>query len=490
MLSIQKVQFIFNMTKVFSNVRLLNLVLLVLSVLGASVTLVYVFSNFDNFLILFLTLICITIYFLILLTVVFRSGNLNKTTRLLDVERDKQRVEIDYLNHELKLSKHSENLMFDFLPQLVWKAESNGTANYYNLRWDDFIGDEFRKAEGEKWIAFVHPDDVEATQNTWDQCVASGEKYQTKYRLRRHDGTYKWFLARGIPVKDENGAIIQWFGTCTDIEEQISKSQDLEMHVNQRTQELKLLNERLQKSNKDLEQFAYVASHDLQEPLRKIQAFTERLLKKYRSLMPEQGQEYMDRMQKASKRMQNLINDLLIYSRVSTKQVAYTPVDLNNLMMNVIDDLEVAIKESRASIQIEQLPSIKGNEAQLSQLFQNLIKNSIKFSKDNEDPNIHIYVDQQPEKDEQLAHYHKYDGKYTVIHVKDNGIGFDTQYINKIFNIFQRLHGRNEYEGTGIGLAVCRRVVENHGGRITADSQFGLGSVFKIILPDDKNETV
>lgn len=233
-------------------------------------------------------------------------------------------------------------------------------------------------------------------------------------------------------------------------------------------EELELYSKALEISNNDLEQFAYVASHDLQEPLRKIQSFGERLKSKDADNLSEQGKDYVNRMNNAASRMQNLINDLLLISRISTTSQKFIQVDLNKIFNEVISDLEVTIEKNQVKIEKENLPTIEADPTQIRQLFQNLISNSIKFRKE-EPPVVKIYSK-------------KLNEHFIQLFFEDKGIGFDEKYLGKIFTIFQRLEGQ-KYEGSGIGLSVCKKIVQRHEGDITAKSQIGEGTTFIITLP-------
>jgi signal transduction histidine kinase len=239
---------------------------------------------------------------------------------------------------------------------------------------------------------------------------------------------------------------------------------------------------RLNTSNRELEQFAYVASHDLQEPLRKISAFAELLSDQYKDKLHGDGEIYIDRITNSSQRMRSLITDLLNYSRVS-RTTTTEPVNLNSLVGNVKDDLEILIKEKRARIDHSPLPIVTGNNLEFRQLFQNLISNSLKFSKPGVDPVITIVSGESTAED--LAHVplRDYNTPYVTIRFTDNGIGFEEEYAEKIFVIFQRLHGKDSYEGTGIGLAICKKIAEKYGGTIYARSSIGNGASFFVILP-------
>lgn len=237
--------------------------------------------------------------------------------------------------------------------------------------------------------------------------------------------------------------------------------------------------EELLRSNIELEQFAYVASHDLQEPLRKVQAFGDRLKNKFASVIGDEGRDYLERMQNASKRMQTLINDLLTFSRITTKTQPFTTIDLNKVTQEVLSDLESLVDRTRGQVEISDLPEIEADPLQMRQLFQNLINNALKFHRKDVPPIVKIYAKIIEENNNSTkTNFNTYN-----IFVEDNGIGFEEKYLDRIFVIFQRLHGRTEYEGTGIGLAICRKIAERHQGSITAKSKLEEGTRFIITLP-------
>lgn len=240
------------------------------------------------------------------------------------------------------------------------------------------------------------------------------------------------------------------------------------------TETLRQLNRELQHSNQELQDFAYVASHDLQEPLRKIQAFGNLLEEEYGSALGE-GKTYLDRMRNAASRMQVLINDLLLFSRVASKALPFSQVDLTMTAHEVVSDLEVPLQTTRGTVEIDELPTIEADPLQMRQLLQNLIGNALKFHRPGTPPIVHVAA--QKRVDARTAE------EQCLLTVTDNGIGFDEKYLDRIFVVFQRLHGRTEYEGTGIGLAVVRKIVERHGGTITAQSAVGQGATFLVTLP-------
>ncbi|MBE9178054.1 PAS domain S-box protein [Oculatella sp. LEGE 06141] len=264
--------------------------------------------------------------------------------------------------------------------------------------------------------------------------------------------------------------------------------------------ELKQFAAQLEQSNRELQDFASIASHDLQEPLRKIQAFGDRLKQKYQDALSEEGRDYLERMQNAARRMQELINDLLSFSRVTTKAQPFAPVDLNRIVRDVLSDLEIRIQQVNGRVELAPLPSIEADPTQMRQLFQNVIGNALKFYRPDQPPIVQIQSQilpiSHPPDSLEATQLHSDDlapgtdpiqaaavSPVCQITIADNGIGFDEKYIDRIFSVFQRLHGRHEYEGTGVGLAICRKIVERHGGSITARSAPDQGATFIVTLP-------
>ncbi len=286
----------------------------------------------------------------------------------------------------------------------------------------------------------------------------------------------------GLLVAHQCATPRQWSSFETELLEQLAdqigialaQAQLLEQETHQRQE--------LARSNAELQQFASIASHDLQEPLRKIQAFSNRLKDKYNDVLLEQGRDYLDRMQNAAQRMQTLIDDLLMLSRVTTKAQPFVRVNLAQITQEVLSDLEVLIQQTQGRVEVGELPTIDADPIQMRQLLQNLIGNALKFRRSEESQVVKIY-NQQLVALENPPTGGSLETQQCQIIVEDNGIGFDEKYLDRIFNVFQRLHTRTEYEGTGMGLAICRKIAERHGGSITAESTPGRGAKFMVMLP-------
>lgn len=357
----------------------------------------------------------------------------------------------------LRASEERFRQLADAMPQLVWTARPDGTVDYYNQRHQEY-GGIARKPDGNwQWAPVLHPDDRQPTVDAWLRSVAAGEIYQMEHRVQMADGSFRWHLSRGVPAMDGHGRIAQWFGTATDIHAQKLAEDNLRLYA-----------EKLERSNRDLQEFAFIASHDLQEPLRKIMAFGDILLQS----SPDLGQRergYVERMRKAAERMRNMVAGLLQLSRVTTQGQPFVQVDLTQVVAEVLSDLDHQIRRTGGRVEVCELPVVEGDPLQLHQLLQNLIGNALKFHQSGIPPFVKIFADRYS------ASVH--------INVADNGIGFDQKEVERILQPFQRLVGRDEYEGTGMGLAICRRIVERHGGKICARSEPGQGATFIVTLP-------
>lgn len=383
----------------------------------------------------------------------------------MDITQRKQTEEV------LRESEERFRMMADTAPVLIWMTGIDRKCLYLNRVWSQFTGRPLEDELGFGWVAAIHPDDQEMVVNAYNRAFEAREGFKVEMRLRYHDGSYRWVVNQGLPRFIGDGTFMGFIGSCFDITDR-----------REAEEELKNFTAKLEVSNRELQDFAYVASHDLQEPLRKVQAFGDRLKLKFRDTLDEEGLDYLQRMQSAAGRMQRLIQDLLMFSRVTSQARPFRPVDLNKIVQDVMTDLEVRIEETGACFEIGNLATLDADEVQMNMLLQNLISNSLKYRREGVAPVIKVHGEvmlqlRSPNKTEVDP-----PGMYQLT-VEDNGIGFDEKYLDKIFGLFQRLHGRTEYEGTGMGLAICRRIVERHGGTITARSIPDQGASFIVTLP-------
>jgi len=345
------------------------------------------------------------------------------------------------------------------ISQLAWMADEKGYIFWYNQRWFDYTGTTLEEMAGWGWQKVHHPDHVQQVANKISKCFQSGEVWEDTFPLRGRDGNYRWFLSQAVPIRDPEGKVLRWFGTSTDITERKQSEEHLVKTV-----------EELKRSNDELQQFAYVASHDLQEPLRMVASYTQLLAKRYKGRLDSDADEFIAYAVDGANRMQGLIQDLLAYSRAGTNGKALREISSEKALQGALTNLRATIEESGTVVTHDLLPAITMDDLQLAQVFQNLVGNAIKY-RSAEVPKVHVTAT-------------KNGGKEWIFSVRDNGMGIDPQYFERIFILFQRLHGRKEFKGTGIGLAICKKIVERVGGRIWVESQVEKGSTFYFALPE------
>jgi PAS domain S-box-containing protein len=301
--------------------------------------------------------------------------------------------------------------------------------------------------------------------------VETGEPFEAEVRYAT-DTIDAWFQVMIVSIED--GVAL----TLRDVSER-----------KEAARAMAAANAKLERRNRALRDFAYIASHDLQEPLRKIRAFSNLVLEDYGASVDETGRHYLERMQDAAERMSQLINDLLVYSRITTRAQPFEAVDLSEIAANVRNDLDLQIEDVNGTVEIDALPTIEADPTQVRQLLQNLIGNGLKFHRPDTPPHVRVQAAVEPAPDalKQSGRLDASCREMCRLTVTDNGIGFEESHADRIFTPFKRLHGRGEYEGTGMGLAICRRIVERHGGDISADSTPGEGTTFTVLLPVTRN---
>lgn len=367
----------------------------------------------------------------------------------------------------------------------AWRIDLLTSTAYYSPRqrhWFGFASDEINVQTG---IQAIHPGDRARVMQHLEKLLAGNDNdYSDEYRVQNQQNKNEYIIRVTAKVhRDENGKPYELTGVAQDVTEQRLLEQKLEQLVQQRTEELSHANQHLKRSNEELEQFAYVASHDLQEPLRKIRIFSGMLMKQ---LQQEPGQQnssqLLEKVIASAERMSQLIMDLLNYSHITKKEEQFQHVDLNKVLHQVNEDFELLIHQKQATLQINPLPVIEAIPLQMNQLFYNLVGNALKFTHPGRMPEITI--DARSATQEEITQHAGLSGKdYWIITVKDNGIGFEPDMSKLIFTIFQRLHPKNKFEGTGIGLALCKRIIITHGGTIEASSTPGTGATFSILMP-------
>lgn len=399
---------------------------------------------------------------------------------LIDITEEKNRREI------MRKSELKFRLLADSMPQLIWTADAIGNLNYYNLSIFTYTGMNQLDLDTGGFQRLIHPNEIEQYRSQWNTAQATGANFLFEHRLLRHDGEYRWHLSQALAQKDISGSIQMWVITSTDIQQQKTFTDQLETQVNERTAELESTNINLVKMNIQLQSFVYVSSHDLQEPLRKIQTFISRLLDTEQMNFTANARDYFERINVSSKRMQSLIQDLLAYSRTDlTNQVdkGFVITNLQELAEQVTDDYSEIIMETKAIVDINNLCETKVIPFQFRQLLNNLIGNSLKYRRPHIVP--HIIIKGNRIKGQTINDLGANpDLFYCHISISDNGIGFSMEYKDRIFEIFQRLHNKEQYSGTGIGLAIVKKIVENHRGMITVSGTENEGAVFNIYIPE------
>lgn len=401
--------------------------------------------------------------------------------RLSDQHRELNRIQNELRQEveirkqaEMELSRSNQELrsILESLPQMAFTASTTGKIEFVNQHWYQYS----------RWVDQLpqtHPGDADFRVR-WEAALRDGHPLICEVRLKNIvTEEYRFHLLKMIPVR-EGDQLLKWVGTFTDIQEQKAAHEMLEVKVQERTQELLDKNKELEASNHELQQFASVASHDLKEPLRKIQIFSSILKQRYLPEEKEEAHITVDRIIESSGRMSVLIHDLLNYSRLSLSSL-YEQVDLNEIVRDILHDLELPIREKDAWVKLHPLPVIEAIPGQMRQVFQNLLSNALKFTRPDVRPEIEIRSSlvEQPDVDADETE----DGPYCRISVTDNGIGFNEKYLPKIFTIFQRLNSKEAYEGTGIGLAIAKKIVDKHSGIITAKSKENEGTSFIVVLP-------
>lgn len=372
----------------------------------------------------------------------------------------------------LRASETHFRTLAESLPQLVWTCRPDGYCDYLGRQWVEYTGVPAEKHFGQNWSEALHPDDREWSLQSWKQAVNGEAPYDLEYRIRRHDGAYRWFKTRAFPLCDASGRVVEWFGTCTDINEIVEAREtlarsraELERLVDERTA-------RLRESVAELEHFSYTIAHDMRAPLRALESFAEILCLEYADRLDDVGRDYTRRISEAAIRMDRLVTDALNYSKVIRTEMELGPVETGALLRGMLESyLEFQLPHAEIEL-IEPLPDVIANTAGLTQCFSNLLTNATKFVEKGKLPRVRVWAEERtaPQSTQTLVR----------LWFEDNGIGIPSDQLNNIFRMFERVS--TEYEGTGVGLALVQKVVERMKGRTGVESSPGQGSKFWIEL--------
>lgn len=355
--------------------------------------------------------------------------------------------------------------VLEALPQLVWTCASSGEAQYLSQQWLQYTGATLETDLGYGWAQRIHPDDRPHLLHLWTDAVRTGAVFDTEARIRQMNGEYRWFKQRAVPLREAGGSIKEWFGTSTEITDVIEAREEvrranalLERRVEERTLEL-------QEANTELQAFAHSVAHDLRAPLRNIQGYAEAILEDERERLSQEGALYAKRLADSASRLDDLIQDLLEYSRLSRAEIHLERVELSALVRRALLDMASEISMRKASIEVaDQLPAVIAHGPTLGQVLVNLLTNAIKFVAADAKPRVRVSASTEEDR--------------VQVSIADNGIGIAREHRERIFRVFERLHGSDHYPGTGIGLAIVRRGIERMGGRVWIESSDNGGTRF------------
>ncbi len=362
--------------------------------------------------------------------------------------------------------------VIDLMPQMVWATQSDGYHDFYNQRWYDFTGLTYEETKNKGWSLVLHPDDYERSWKVWKHSLDTGDPYEIEYRMRKADGTYKWFLARAHPLRDENGSIVKWFGTCTDIQEQrevLEELEEVKKNLCLSNQDLKISNDELSRINQELDNFVYSASHDLKAPLNNIEGLIA-LLEPSEEDNSNQD-ELLKMISLSVMRFKEVVNDMTLMAKTAKQNGENLHVQIHTLLSEINTDLRHLINTTDTNIHLDlDIKSVEYPKKEIRSIFFNLISNAIKYQDPNRTPKIAVRT--------------KDTSEGILVEVEDNGRGIEAEHLPELFDKYFRIS--SDVEGSGLGLFIVKRMVENRGGRIEVESEAGKGSVFSVFLNTGK----
>lgn len=368
----------------------------------------------------------------------------------------------------LRESESKYRTITDAMPHLVWGARAGGAVDYVNRKWTDYTGLSLAESEGDGWLRAIHPEDLERVTRVWKAAITAQTEFNCDYRLASREGTYRWFRSWGVPLREGDHRVVNWFGACTDIDDSVRAREELagaRDHLERIVQERTA---RLQEMVAELETFSYSIAHDMRGPLRTMQGFSQAVLEDYSDKLGPEGKEYLERIQAAAARQDHFIRDVLAYSRVVRQDLGLAPVDLDSLVDEVVAEYP-NLQQAREQITVRHpLGAVVGHAPSLVQCLSNLLGNALKFVAPGITPSVTVWTENR--------------GDRLRLWVQDNGLGIACDQQPRLFRLFERLHGQGEYPGTGIGLAVVRKAVERMEGAVGVESELGQGSRFWLEL--------
>lgn len=364
----------------------------------------------------------------------------------------------------LEESEHRFQTMANCAPVMLWMSGLDGKCDFFNKTWLEFSGRTLEQEFGDGWAEGIHPEDFQGCVDAYMEAFRSRTTFQIEYRLRRHDGKYRWILDRGAPRYSPDEKFLGFIGSCVDVSDFKEVAHSLE-NANIELQKLTLS---LRQSNQDLERFAYAASHDLQEPLRSVASYAQLLQRRYQDKLDKQANEFIGYLVGGVERMKSLVEGLLALAQVEKASLNMSVISSEDALQDAIHSLQNLIEKRHVELTHDSLPRVKADRRLLTEVFQNLINNAIKYCGEK-NPQIHISA--------------KRDRGQIVFSCSDNGIGISQEHRDRIFQIFSRLHSRARYPGSGMGLAICKRIVEAHQGEIWFEARPGGGTTFFFSLP-------